>query len=273
MILGLIGCGNMGEAMLSGAISSGWVKANEVLVHTKTTSRMEELKGKYNIRIAESNAAVASEADLLILAVKPIVYEEAIMQIKSFLKDGAILLGIAPAYSISMLQKLIANEKVKIARSIPNTPALIGKGIAGVCFSSEMGADDKELVLGLFNSFGTGIEIREELMPAVGTLTGSGPAYVYMFIEAMAQAGIKLGIPAKDAYKLAAGTLEGSALMVDKTGKHPAKLRDEVCSPGGTTIEGVATLEKKGFGGIVMEAVEASTEKFLRMQREAEKTK
>lgn len=271
MILGMIGCGNMGEAMLSGALSSGWTTADKVIVHTKTESRMEDLKTKYGVVTAVNNADVSKEADIIILAVKPNVYEDALTQIKDFLKDGTIVLGIAPAYSISMLKRLIGNDKIKVARSIPNTPAMVGKGIAGVSFSEEMLDEDKNKILGFFDSFGVGIEVKEELMPAVGTLTGSGPAYVYMFIEAMAQAGIKLGVPAKDAYRFAAGTLEGAALMVEKTGKHPAKLRDEVCSPGGTTIEGVAALEKRGFSGIVIEAVEASTEKFLRMQREADK--
>lgn len=271
MILGFIGCGNMGEAMLSGALSSGWIDSEKVIVHTKTPSRMEELKNKYDIRISKSNADVANEADFIILAVKPIVYESAISEIKDKIKDGAIVLGIAPAYSIAMLDKLIGNKNVKIARSIPNTPALVGKGIAGISFSSNMDITDKDLVFSFFNSFGEGIEIKEELMAAVGTLTGSGPAFVYMFVEAMAQAGIKLGVPTKDAYRFAAATVEGSAVMVSKTGKHPAKLRDEVCSPGGTTIEGVAVLEKSGMNGIVIDAIEASVNKFLRMQSEAGK--
>ena len=270
MILGFIGCGNMGEAMLSGALSSGWINPEKVIVHTKTVSRMEELKEKYGIAISGSNADVVREADFIILAVKPIVYEGAISEIKDKIKAGAIVLGIAPAYSISKLEKLIDNKHVKIAKSIPNTPALVGKGIAGISFSDNMDDTDKDLVFSLFNSFGEGIEIREELMAAVGTLTGSGPAFVYMFIEAMAQAGIKLGVPTKDAYRFAAATVEGSAAMVSKTDKHPARLRDEVCSPGGTTIEGVSALEKSGLNGIVIDAVEASVAKFLRMQSEAE---
>lgn len=271
MILGFIGCGNMGEAMLSGVLSSGWIDSEEVIVHTKTVSRMEKLKDKYGITTSESNADVAKEADFIILAVKPIVYESAITEIRDKIKDGAIVLGIAPAYSVAMLEKLIGNKQVKIARSIPNTPALVGKGIAGISFSGNMNNTDKDTVFSFFNSFGEGIEIREDLMAAVGTLTGSGPAFVYMFIEAMAQAGIKLGVPTTDAYRFAAATVEGSAAMVIKTEKHPAKLRDEVCSPGGTTIEGVAALEKSGLNGIVIDAVEASVTKFLRMQSEAGK--
>lgn len=271
MILGFIGCGNMGEAMLSGALSSGWIDSEKVIVHTRTESRMEALKDKYDIKTSESNTDVAKEADLIILAVKPIVYESAISEIKDNIKDGAIVLGIAPAYSIYALEKLLDNKNVKIARSIPNTPALVGKGVAGISFSGNMNNVDKDIVFSLFNSFGEGIEIREELMAAVGTITGSGPAFVYMFIEAMAQAGIKLGVPTKDAYRFAAATVEGSAAMVSITGKHPAKLRDEVCSPGGTTIEGVAALEKSALNGIVIDAVEASVAKFLRMQGETVK--
>ncbi|MDX9916936.1 MAG: pyrroline-5-carboxylate reductase [Gudongella sp.] len=269
MILGFIGCGNMGEAMLAGALLSGWITGDKVLVHTRTEARMDELSIKYSINKASKNAEVAEGADFLILAVKPNVYKSTLLEIKEFIRPNTVVLGIAPAYSIAMIKELIGDDNAKIARSIPNTPAQVGKGIAGVSFSDSMNAEDRKMVVSFFNSFGTAVEVDEGLLPAVGTLTGSGPAFVYMFIEALAQAGIKHGIPTKEAYKFAAGTVEGAAVLVEKSDKHPAKLRDEVCSPGGTTIEGVAALEENGFTSAVISAVEASIEKFMKMQKKA----
>lgn len=267
--LGFIGCGNMGRAMMAGALNKAWTSADKVVVHTHRKETMDALAAQYGVAVAESNRDLAANAEIIVLAVKPNIYGDVLTDIRDVLSEGQIVLAIAPAYSIASIAALVQNEGVRIARAMPNTPAQIGEGMAGLCFSDNMTAEERALVQSFFESFGKVAVVREDAMHAVGSVSGSSPAFVYMVIEGMAEGAIKLGIPAKDAYTFAAQSVLGAAAMVLETGDHPAVLRDAVCSAGGTTIAGVAALEASGFKGAIMTAMDRSSEKFLAMEAKA----
>lgn len=267
--LGFIGCGNMGRAMMSGALEKGWTTAERVVIHTHRKETMDTLAAQYGVVVADSNRALAENADIIVLAVKPNIYADVLADIREVLTEGQIVLVIAPAYSIASIAALVQNEGVRVARAMPNTPAQIGEGMAGLAFSDNMTGAERALVQSFFESFGKVAVVREDAMHAVGSVSGSSPAFVYMVIEGMAEGAIKLGIPAKDAYTFAAQSVLGAAALVLETGEHPAVLRDAVCSAGGTTIAGVAALEASGFKGAIMEAMDRSSEKFLAMEAKA----
>ena len=267
--LGFIGCGNMGRAMMSGALEKEWTTAERVVIHTHHKETMDTLAAQYGVAVADSNRALAENADIIVLAVKPNIYADVLADVREVLTEGQIVLAIAPAYSIASIAALVQNEGVRVARAMPNTPAQIGKGMAGLAFSDNMTGAERALVQSFFESFGKVAVVREDAMHAVGSVSGSSPAFVYMVIEGMAEGAIKLGIPAKDAYTFAAQSVLGAAALVLETGEHPAVLRDAVCSAGGTTIAGVAALEASGFKGAIMEAMDRSSEKFLAMEAKA----
>ena len=267
--LGFIGCGNMGRAMMSGALEKEWTTAERVVIHTHHKETMDTLAAQYGVAVADSNRALAENADIIVLAVKPNIYADVLADVREVLTEGQIVLAIAPAYSIASIAALVQNEGVRVARAMPNTPAQIGKGMAGLAFSDNMTGAERALVQSFFESFGKVAVVREDAMHAVGSVSGSSSAFVYMVIEGMAEGAIKLGIPAKDAYTFAAQSVLGAAALVLETGEHPAVLRDAVCSAGGTTIAGVAALEASGFKGAIMEAMDRSSEKFLAMEAKA----
>ena len=267
--LGFIGCGNMGRAMMSGALEKEWTTAERVVIHTHHKETMDTLAAQYGVAVADSNRALAENADIIVLAVKPNIYADVLADVREVLTEGQIVLAIAPAYSIASIAAVVQNEGVRVARAMPNTPAQIGKGMAGLAFSDNMTGAERALVQSFFESFGKVAVVREDAMHAVGSVSGSSPAFVYMVIEGMAEGAIKLGIPAKDAYTFAAQSVLGAAALVLETGEHPAVLRDAVCSAGGTTIAGVAALEASGFKGAIMEAMDRSSEKFLAMEAKA----
>lgn len=271
--LGFIGCGNMGRAMLAGALNAGLTTAERIAVHTNTQAHQEDIAAEYGVHALESNRVLAAESEIIILAVKPNIYKDVLLDIREVLVPGQIVVAIAPAYSIASVAALVDNDGVAIARAMPNTPAQIGQGMAGLCFSANMNSEQQAAVKALFESFGKVAIVREDAMHAVGSVSGSSPAFVYMVIEAMAEGAIKLGIPAKDAYTFAAQSVLGAAQLVLETGEHPAALRDAVCSAGGTTIAGVAVLEKEGLKAALIDAMDASSEKFLAMERAAREEK
>ena len=270
--IGFIGCGNMGRAMMAGALETGWATAEEIAVHTHSQSTMDKLVADYGVTASASNRTLAANAGIIVLAVKPNIYKEVLEDIRAVLEAGQIVVAIAPAYSIASIGQLVDNDAVRIARAMPNTPAQIGEGMTGLTFSENMTEEERALVQSFFASFGKVAVVREDMMPAVGSVSGSSPAFVYMVVEAMAEGAIKLGIPAKDAYTFAAQSVVGAAKMVLETGQHPAVLRDAVCSAGGTTIEGVAALEKDGLKAALIDAMDKTADKFLAMQEQARRT-
>ena len=261
MKIGFIGCGNMAKAMIGGIIRKSLCKPEEIIVSAKTNKTLENASKEYGVTTTPDNKEVAKQAELLILAVKPMYYEEVIAQIKDEVSKDQIIISIAPGKTVLWLSEQFGKTDYKIVRTMPNTPALVGEGITGVCYNSAITEQDSEKVLEVLSSFGKAEVVPEYLMDVVVSVSGSSPAYVFMFIEAMADAAVADGMPRAQAYTFAAQSVLGSAKMVLETGKHPAELKDMVCSPGGTTIEAVRVLEEKGMRSSVIEAMKACTKK------------
>lgn len=262
MKIGFIGLGNMASAMIGGIIKKGIVKPEEILGSSGTKESVQRAEEVFGICGMKSNKEVAGQADILVLAVKPGKYEEIILEIRGEIRKETVVVSIAPGKTIEWIEGLfLGTKKGKVVRCMPNTPALVGEGCTGVCFGCNIGKKDKEIVMNILNSFGKAIEVQESLMDTVVGVSGSSPAYVFLFIEAMADAAVADGMPRKQAYEFAAQAVYGSAKMVMETGKHPAQLKDMVCSPGGTTIEAVEILEEKGFRSAVIDAQRACVAK------------
>ncbi|MGL4873691.1 MAG: pyrroline-5-carboxylate reductase [Clostridium sp.] len=260
--IGFIGCGNMGGAMLGGLVKKEFVNPKDVFVSTKRKESREKLEKEYGVIGAES-LEVAKNADVIILAVKPYMYKKVIEEVKEALK-GKLIISIAAGINMCDLEEWIGEEE-KIVKTMPNTPALVGEGMSAICPNTNVKEDDLEFVCTMFNAFGKYEILGEKDFHAFIALCGSSPAYVFMIIEAMADGAVNLGIPRDKAYKMAAQSLLGTAKMVLETGKHPGELKDMVCSPGGTTIEAVADLEKNGIRNTMISAIKTCAEKSKNM--------
>lgn len=262
--LGFIGVGNMGYPMLIGAMK--FLKPQDIIYTTKTLERMEHLKAETGIDYVLDKTEVVAQCKYLVLAVKPQFYEQILTEIRDYVKEGQIIITVAPGIATSDV-KYSLKEGVKVVRSMPNTPALVGEGMSGVCFSKDkFTQEEKSFINGLFSSFGRYVVVEEHLMDAVVCASGSSPAYVFLLIEALADSIVKYGISRTQAYELVAQTVLGAAKMVLDTKQHPAVLKDNVCSPGGTTIAGLAALEEHGFRNAIMKATDACYEKVISLK-------
>lgn len=261
--IGFIGIGNMGYAMLSGLLE---VYDKEELIYTDANPEaMKAVFEKTGVQYALSNSECANAAEVIILAVKPQFYKPVLKNIENMITRDKIVISIAPGITIASLQESLGPD-ARIVRAMPNTPALIGEGITGVSFNKdEFKSDEIKEIEKIFSSIGEMVFVDEKLMSCVTCASGSSPAYVYMFIEAMADGVVKHGMPRDMAYKLVSQTLVGAAKMVLETGEHPGKLKDMVCSPGGTTIAGVAALEENGFRNAIIKATDACYNKAERV--------
>jgi pyrroline-5-carboxylate reductase len=258
----------MAQAIIGGIVTSRLAEANNVIASNTSEGKLNVMKDKYNIRTTLSNIEVAQNSDILILSVKPIKYIEVINQIKDHVKQNVVIVTIAAGVTIETVEKAFEKE-MKIIRTMPNTPALVGEGMTALCYNKSIAKEDLSPIIDIFESFGKTEIIEERLMDAIPAISGSSPAYVYMFIEALADGGVLQGIPRDKAYKLAAQSVLGAAKMILETGEHPGSLKDKVCSPGGTTIEAVYTLEKNNFRGSVISAMEACTSKAIKMSKKS----
>ena len=263
MKIGFIGNGNMGGAILEGILKNKLAKPEDITVSDINEKGLEQSKEKYGINVTTDNTA-AAKSDLIFLAVKPNVVYRVIDEIKSYITENTLVISIAAGQSIEKLEKAFGKE-IKLVRVMPNTPALIGEGMSGICVNENVNDDEMKIVLDIFNSLGRGEIIDEHMMDAVTGVSGSSPAYVFMLIEAMADAAVQGGLPRAKAYTFAAQAVLGSAKMVLETGKHPGELKDMVCSPSGTTIDAVAVLENENFRGAVIKAIKACIDKSRSM--------
>lgn len=265
--IGFIGCGNMAQAMIKGIVKSENISPENIFVSNPSEEKLKNIKRECNVNVTHDNKKVALNSDILILSVKPNKYGDVIKEIKEEVSPRAIIVTIAAGVSIDKVRLCFKNDEVKVIRTMPNTPALVGEAMTALCASDNVEEDEIDLIRKIFNSFGKTEIIEEKLMDVITGLSGSSPAYVYMFIEAMADGAVLQGMPREKAYKIAAQSVLGSAKMVLETGKHPGELKDQVCSPGGTTIEAVYCLEKNNFRASVMEAVDKCTEKSKEMAK------
>ncbi|MCR1971006.1 pyrroline-5-carboxylate reductase [Clostridium cochlearium] len=264
--IGLIGCGNMAQAMITGIVSSKIVFGENVFVSDKDEEKLKYIKEKFNVNISKDNKEVAENSDIIILAVKPNKYGEVIQGIKDYVKKDVIIVVIGAGITIDYVEESF-EKKLKIIRTMPNTPALVGEGMSAICYNELITENDLEDVVNIFKSFGKVEIIEEDLMDAIPAISGSSPAYVYMFIEALADGAVLDGVPRDKAYKMAAQSVLGAAKMVLETGEHPGELKDRVCSPAGTTIEAVYSLEKNNFRGTIMEAMRKCNDKTREMSK------
>ncbi len=269
MKIGFIGLGNMATAMIGGMLDTGAFKAEEIIGSAKTEATAEQVREKYGILAGTDNRRTAFLSDVLILAVKPVFLPDVIAEIKDVVSERHLVISIVAGKSIDWIEQEFGRE-LRVIRCMPNTPAMVGEGCTCVCLKekgtdSHVNSDDKETVLKIMNSFGKAHVLPERLMDAFIGVAGSSPAYVFLFIEAMADAAVQAGIPRKQAYEFAAQSVLGSAKMVLETGMHPGALKDMVCSPAGTTIEAVKVLEEKGFRAAVMDSIEACVNKSKRL--------
>lgn len=260
--IAFIGGGNMGHAIMAGLVRKKKFALEDIFVYDVSAAVLEGLSSELGVNTAESAAEAAAKADIVLLAVKPQVLASAV----AGLKPGAdrLVISIAAGITLSTLEELFGSNQ-RIVRVMPNTPALVGEGMAGICSNSAATEEDRQLALSLFSCLGRAELVTEHLMDSVVGLSGSGPAYVYMFIEALADGAVLEGMPRAQAYTFAAQTVLGSAKMVLESGKHPGELKDMVCSPAGTTIAAVRSLEESSFRASVMDAVIAAAEKNREM--------
>ena len=260
MKLGFIGCGNMASAMMQGIISNGILDAKDIIGADVYAPSREKAKDTLGIEVTDSNKEVVEKADAFVLSIKPQFYEAVIEEIKGSVKANQLIITLAPGKTLAWLEEKF-EKPVKVVRTMPNTPAMVLEGMTAACPNSHVTDKELELVLGILGAFGDAQVVPEKLMDAVVAVSGSSPAYVFMMIEAMADAAVAEGMPRVQAYQFAAKAVMGSAKMVLETGKQPGELKDMVCSPGGTTIEAVKVLEATGFRSSLMEAMEACAEK------------
>src|SRR5208337_2894544 len=256
--IGIIGVGNMGEAILTGLHQKGMTKG--IVVSEPRPDRREYIKKNYGVEALPDNRAITSQAQIIILAVKPQELKGVLQEIAPSLGSATLLISIAAGASLGAIASILAKE-VRLIRAMPNIAALALESVTALSPGAGVSAADLEIARDIFNAMGRTVVIPESLMDAVTGMSGSGPAYVSLFIEALADGGVRMGLPRKDALEMAIQTVLGTARLLTEQGEHPAHLKDRVASPGGTTIAGIAALEAKGFRGAVMEAVAAATQR------------
>lgn len=262
--IGFIGCGNMGKAMLSGLVNSNYISIDNIMVSTRSEESRNNIMHEFNVKCTLNNIEVAKFSDVLFLAVKPNMYKNIINEIKGYLKKDIIIVSIAAGIDLSDIEEWL-DKDYKIVKTMPNTPALVGEGMSAICPNLNVKKEELDIICNIFKNFGKYEIIEEKYFDGFIALCGSSPAYVFIFIEAMADAAVKLGIPRNKAYKMAEQSILGSAKLALETGKHPGELKDMVCSPGGTTIEAVIELESNGFRSTIIKAMEKCAEKSRSM--------
>lgn len=266
MKIGMIGCGNMAQAMIGGMLDSGEIKAEDVFVANPIVEQLESVKEKFGVSITTNNKEVARWADILIFAVKPNVIGLVMDEVKESIRvHETVIVSIAAGVSLKQLAQEFDSDEFKLVRVMPNTPALVGAGMSAITGNDNVEQDELETVARICDCFGKTMVLDEKLFHGVTAASGSSPALVYMLIEAMADAAVKAGISREDAYTLTAQAVMGSAKMVLETKEHPGVLKDRVCSPAGTTIEMVEVLEETGFRASVQAAIDAAVEKSKQM--------
>ena len=260
--IGIIGCGNMGGAILKGALASGVLAPEQAYVYDISPAAMETAK-ELGVNLAADDEEVCANSDIILLAVKPQNAAEALAMCKKAL-DGKALMSIVAGVTVERLQNMIDGTP-RILRIMPNTPALVFEGAFALCSDNDFTAEELAAAKAIYEKIGVVEMIPEKLIDAVCGLSGGGPAYAAMFIEALADGGVKNGLPRATAYRLAAQTCLGTAKMILETGIHPGALKDMVTSPGGTTIEGCEALERGGMRYAVIDCINVATEKSKKL--------
>ena len=264
--IAIIGGGNMGEALLAGFLAEGVATPAGLWVTDVVADRLAAVRQRYEVRTGNDNGEAATWADVVILAVKPQAMDAVLDGLKDRLSERALIVSIAAGIPLSRITARLGGTR-KLVRVMPNTPCLVRAGASAIAISPAVSVEERALVVRLFEAVGTVVVVEERLMDAVTGLSGSGPAYVFQIIEALADGGVKMGLPRDTALTLAAQTVLGAAKQVLETGEHPARLKDKVASPGGTTIAGLHALETGGVRSAVIAAIEAATKRSEELGR------
>ena len=266
--IGYIGAGNMAEALIKGLIEKGACKKSEISASDVSKVRLDHLGSAYGIKVLKDNAKVAAQSDIIVLAVKPKLIPKVLRDIKARVTSKKIVISIAAGVNVSTISKGLG-KKAKIVRVMPNTPALVLEGASVLYCNENLSEADIEMVKKVFDAVGIAYVVEDEgLLDPVTGLSGSGPAFVSVFIEALSDGGVKMGLPRDISHELAAQTVYGTAKMIIEGTAHPAEFKDKVSSPAGTTIEGLHKLEEGGFRSSTISAVEAATRRSKELSKE-----
>jgi pyrroline-5-carboxylate reductase len=260
--VGIIGIGNMGEAILNGLIKNSGLKSDEIIVSDINQERINYIVNKYSVAGTDNNQRVVNLSQIIFLVVKPKDFEKTVKPLKEKFK-GKTVISVIAGLKIEKIKSFI--QEADIVRIMPNTGAFVGESATGITFDEGFPENKKEEILNLINSFGKSFVIDENLMDAFTGLAGSGPAYIFTIIDAFAQAGVKQGFSYNQALEIITQTIKGSIELLKEFSEHPCILRDKVTSPAGTTIYGLHELEKGGIRNIIINTIEKSTQRSVQL--------
>ena len=258
--VGFVGTGNMGEALIHGLLHGHVCRPEQIICSDVRPERLKAIREKHGVRGTSHNTEVVKQSDIVILAVKPQIMKEVLEEIGKHLDLSKLIISIAAGVPLGAIEALVKRE-LKLIRVMPNICVSVREGVSAIAGGKHASKEDLSMAKAIFDSVGKSLFIEEYLLDAVTGLSGSGPAYIFLIIDAMADAGVKVGLSRSDALILASQTVLGAARMLMETGEHPGKLKDMVTSPGGTAIAGLHTLEAGGLRTTLINAVEVATER------------
>ena len=264
--VGFIGAGNMAEAMIGGLVRGKHVQAARITASDPRKERLDELHASLGIEATQNNRDIAQRCSLVVLSVKPQIMDKILREVGDQMKPGTLVVSIAAGVDTSTIEESLP-DGVRVVRAMPNTPAMVGAGATAISAGKHATPEDMATAKALFDAVGITVELDESHLDAVTGLSGSGPAYIFLILEALADAGVKVGLSRRNAQRLAAQTVMGSAKMLLETDEHPGKLKDMVTSPGGTAIAGLHTLEQGGLRTTLINAVETATKRAQELGR------
>jgi pyrroline-5-carboxylate reductase len=256
--IGFVGAGFIAEALIKGMLASGAVDPRQLLASEPRERQRTHLESTYGIRVMDNNGALVSEAEVVVLAVKPQILDEVLAEIRGHLRSSTLVISLAAGKSVAGIEQKLGGH-AKVVRAMPNVACSVAAGATGLAVSPKAEQADLKRAQQIFDAVGMSVVLREQLLDAVTGLSGSGPAYVFMIVEALSDAGVKVGLSRWDAQALASQTVLGAAKLVIESQEHPGRLKDMVCSPGGTAITAVHTLEHGGLRTTLIDAVEVAT--------------
>ncbi len=262
--LGFLGGGNMSQAILKGLLSATVINPKEIIVSDVDAKKLNSLKKDFKINTTLNNRDVVKNSDVIIISVKPQIVDEALRETSDLAQGKKLFVSVAAGVPIAKITNLLSGKqqkKLAVARTMPNTPALVLQGATAISFSDHVKKNDRRIVHQIFEAIGKTVVVEEDKLDAVTGLSGSGPAYIFTMMEALSDAGVKMGLSRDVANKLTFQTVLGSAQLALESGKHPGQLKDMVTSPGGTTIYGIHALEAGGIRNALIDAVEEATKR------------
>ena len=268
MKIGFLGGGNMAEAIVTGIIKRQLFNAEQIIVADINQERINYLSQAYQIKTILDNKQLVIESDIVVIAVKPQIIKAVLHEVPQGVWHDKLIISVAAGVELGAINELVG-EKVAVARVMPNTPCLVGEGMSAISYNPMVSQEHINIVNNIFVSIGEACEVPEHLLNAVTGVSGSGPAYIFMIIEALIDGGVKIGLPRDISRKLAVQTLIGAATMVKNTSKHPGDLKDMVTSPGGTTMAALATLEERGLRSALITAVEVAANKAAQIGKQS----